>query len=39
MQISYITTTSLTDILINLHKKYVELVIEMKKKELLKDFV
>lgn len=38
-QISYISTTTLTDILINLHKKYVELMIEMKKKELLKDFV
>ena len=38
-QISYISTTRLTEILINLHKKYVELMIEMKKKELLKDFV
>ena len=38
-RISYITTTTLTDILINLHKKYVELMINMKKKELLKDFV
>lgn len=37
-QISYVSTATLTDILINLHKKYVELMVKMKKKELLKDF-
>ena len=38
-QISYVSKTTLTDILIKLHKKYVELMVKMKKKELLKDFV
>lgn len=39
MQINFVSKTTLTDILIKLHKKYIELMINMKKKELLKDFV